>query len=124
MHIKHILLISTGFLFLGIGAVGIVIPVLPTTPFVLISAACFSGYPKIREKIMKIGFFREYIENYKTKSGLAKKTVILSLVYLWGMLVISMILIRTFWIIIILSLIGAAVTTHILFMARKKNKIP
>ena len=124
MHIKHIVLISTGFLFLGMGAVGVLIPVWPTTPFVLVSAACFSGYPKIREKIMRIGFFREYIESYKNQAGLRKKTVILSLVYLWGMLIISMILIRTFWIAVILALIGSAVTVHILFMASGKRKIP
>lgn len=121
MRIKTILLTCLGFLFLGLGAIGLLVPVWPTTPFVLLSAACFSGTPRLRAQIMKVAFFREHIENYENRTGLTRKTVAVSLGYLWGMLLLSMFLIRKAWIVGLLCVIGAAVTTHILWVARARR---
>lgn len=109
-------------LLLALGAIGLFLPIWPTTPFVLLSAACLAGSPKIREKILRIGFFREHMENYRTRQGLRKKTVAISLTYLWGMLILSMILTRRLWSVCLLSAVGAAVTAHLLVMAKRKAK--
>lgn len=121
MRVKIILLTALGFLFLVLGALGLVLPVLPTTPFVLVSAACFSCTPRLKAKIMKISFFREYITNYGHKTGLSRKTVVISLCYLWGMLLLSILLVHKLLISLFLILIGIAVTVHILCMARPKS---
>lgn len=110
-----------GFVFLGFGAIGLVLPIWPTTPFVLLSVACFSSTPRIRAKIMRIPFFRDHIENYEKRTGLPRRTVSISLVWLWAMLIISIAIIKTLWISILLIFIGIAVTTHILLMARARN---
>ncbi len=68
MRIKPFLLNALGFLLLGLGAIGLLLPVWPTTPFVLAAAACFAGSPTIRARIMKIPFFREHIENYRLRT--------------------------------------------------------
>ncbi|MDD4564083.1 MAG: YbaN family protein [Eubacteriales bacterium] len=121
MMLKNRLLIILGFLFLGIGAVGIAIPVLPTTPFVLLAAVCFSGNPRLTAWLHKNSIFSNYITNYKERNGLKKRTVVISLVFLWTMLGISIAFIQKLWAAVLLPCIGLAVTIHILCIARPKN---
>ncbi|MDD4797046.1 MAG: DUF454 family protein [Eubacteriales bacterium] len=122
MQFKTILLTGLGFLFLALGAIGLLLPVWPTTPFVLVSVACFSSSPHIKARIMKIHFFKEHIENYESRTGLSRKTVWKSLGWLWGMLLLSIVLLKNGWLSLLLFLIGAAVTTHILYIAKAKEK--
>lgn len=122
MPIKTIVLIGFGFFFLALGGIGLLIPILPTTPFVLISAACFSCSPHLKAKIMRIGFFREHIENYTNKTGLSQKTVAMSLVWLWGMLLLSILVLQVTWVSILLFSTGFIVTAHILWIAKAERK--
>lgn len=122
MMLKNRLLTILGFLFLGIGAIGIALPVLPTTPFVLLAAGCFSSNPRLTEWLHKNSIFSNYITNYKERNGLEKRTVVISLVFLWTMLGISIVVIQKLWAAILLPSIGVAVTIHILCIARPKKK--
>ncbi len=119
MQLKVILFTGLGFVFLALGFIGLFLPVWPTTPFVLVAAACFSVNPKIQSQIMKIKFFREHYENYQNRVGLPRKNVIVSLSWLWGTLILSMILIKSYWA-LLLILVGIAVTWHILHMSKRK----
>jgi uncharacterized membrane protein YbaN (DUF454 family) len=120
--LRTILLTGLGSIFLGLGVIGLLIPVWPTTPFVLLSVACFSSTPQIKARIMRISFFREHIENYEHRTGLSRKNVQISMAWLWGMLLISVALLKDFWIRILLFLIGTAVTIHILLIAKSKGR--
>lgn len=121
MRLKNGMLIGLGFVFFAMGAVGVVLPVWPTTPFLLCAAACFSCAPKLRKKMMEIPFFGQHIRNYQDRKGLEKKTVTVSLLFLWIMLMLSCIVIGNGKITLALFLVGGAVTMHILYMARPKR---
>ena len=121
LHLKTLILTGLGFIFLGLGAIGLLLPVWPTTPFVLLSVACFSSEPHIKSKIMKIPFFREHIENYENKTGLSKKTFWSSIIWLWSTLLISMILVSNLWISLLLLLVGLSVTFHLSSITRRQK---
>jgi len=113
LNLKTTLLTGLGFLFLGMGAIGVFVPVWPTTPFVLVSVACFSSSPNIKAQIMRVPFFREHIENYENKTGLSRKSFWTSICWLWATLLLSMFFVRTPWIVGLLLAIGIGVTTHL-----------
>jgi len=122
MDIKRAFFFTLGATFLGVGAVGVVTPILPTTPLVLASFFCFTQSSERAEKwISNSRYFGSYIENYKTKSGVPLDVKISSIIFLWLTLIISMIFIKQYLLLILLILVGIAVTAHILLLKTKTN---
>ena len=67
-----------------LGAIGIVLPILPTTPFLLAAAACYyKSSPRMHRWLLNNKWFGEYIRNYTEGKGLTKKTKIITLTVLW-----------------------------------------
>jgi len=117
MNVKNKVLIILGFLFLFVGTIGIFTPILPTTPFVLLAATCFSNNPKLNTWLHRNKIFSDYITNYKERTGLKKRTIIISLIFLWCPLMISIVHIQAMWAYTFLPCIGIFVTIHILYMS-------
>jgi uncharacterized membrane protein YbaN (DUF454 family) len=121
MGIKSPLLIALGFASLSLGAVGVALPVLPTTPFVLLAAACFSASSsKFHNWLLKNPFFGPFIENYHTKQGIKLSMKIFTIAFLWTGLMISMIFVQTTWMYVVLGIVGVCVTAHLLLIKTKK----
>lgn len=107
---------------LGVGGLGIILPVLPTTPFVLLAAACFAkGNPQLYEKLNDSPYFGEFLKNYKNKSGVKKSVKVKAIVLLWLSLSISAIITQNMYIEIVLLIVGIAVTTHIVLLKPRKK---
>ena len=122
MKIKNVILIIIGFAFVALGAVGVVVPVLPTTPFILLAALCFSASnKKLYEWLRQNRIFGQYIENYRTKQGISIWLKIASISFLWTGLFISMFTVRAVWAYIVLGIVGIGVTIH-LVLIKTRNK--
>lgn len=117
---KNAVLVFLGFLALLIGGIGALLPIMPTTPFVLIAAACFAGgSPKLHEKLKNTKYFGEFVQNYECKTGVTKKVKTKAIIFLWITLCLSALIFQKPVLIVALSVVGIAVTLHILLIKTK-----
>ena len=123
--IKSKILIFFGSFFLIIGIIGIFIPILPTTPFLLLSAACYArGSEKFYNWLINNKWLGEYINNYQKGRGIPLNIKILAISLLWITIVFSTIVVVSNYLIqIILIIIAIAVTIHILTIKTMKKEI-
>ncbi|MBM3705099.1 MAG: DUF454 domain-containing protein [Actinobacteria bacterium] len=117
-----ILLIATGTLFVGIAVIGIFVPVLPTTPFLLVAAALYArSSARFYNWLVNNRLFGRYIKNYREGMGIPLKIKIAAITLSWIMIGCSAIFaIDKLWIRIILVVIAAGVTAHISLIRPKK----
>lgn len=119
---KIYVLIACGFFLLALGAAGIVIPVLPTTPFVLLAAACFSASsPRTYRMLLRSRFFGPYIEHYRNGGGITKTAKARGIVVLWVLLGLSAVFVAEHWAYVLLGAVGVGVTLHLLLIKTKPS---
>jgi uncharacterized membrane protein YbaN (DUF454 family) len=113
-----------GFFTLTLGIIGIVIPILPTTPFLLLSAGCFArSSEKFYNWLINNKILGAYIRNYREGTGMPVKIKALTISLLWVTILLSVFLFITInWIKYLLIFIGIAVTIHIILIRPKKEK--
>ena len=124
-----ILLISAGTISIFLGFIGIFIPILPTTPFLLLAAALYSkSSDKFYNWLINNRLFGSFIRNYREGKGITLQAKFISLTSLWLVLGSTIIYaIENIYLKILLLLIAVGVTIHLLliptFLDRKKMKI-
>ena len=112
----------SGFLLVLIGVIGIFLPVLPTTIFLILASACFvKGSPRTNEWLRNHKILGTYIKNYQDKSGLTIKAKIFNITFLWMMILNSAYFFtEEFFIRLLLIAIAVGVTIHLLMVRTKK----
>ena len=108
MGLLKYIYIFIGFLFLGIGMIGIILPVLPTTPFLLVTAFCFvRGSERFHNWFLNTRLYEKHLRSYVDKREMALKTKLSILSLATIMISIAIFFIDIFQVrIILLAVIG------------------
>jgi len=118
---RYLYLIS-GFLLVVIGVIGIFLPILPTTIFLILASACFvKSSPQANEWLRNHKILGIYIKNYQDKSGLTIKAKAFNIALLWIMILSSAYFFtEEFYIKLLLLAIAIGVTIHLIMVKTKK----
>ena len=85
--------ITLGLSALALGLVGLVLPLLPTTPFMLLAAACFAkSSPRLHDWLVDHPLFGPAIRNWRQHGAIAPKAKRMALLAMAGALVLSLVL--------------------------------
>ena len=117
-------LVICGFLSVGLGIAGMFLPLLPTTPFLLLAAVCFAkSSKKAHAWLLTNRWCGEYIRNYQENKGIALRHKIISLSLLWVTIGYSIFfIVHYLWLKALLFAIAVGVTVHILRMKTCETK--
>ena len=116
LRVKKWLFIAAGTGCVGVGAFGIVVPVLPTTPFLLLAAFFYArSSQRFHDSLLSNRVVGSYIRNYVEGRGMTPRSKVATLILLWlGIALTVAFATDIFALRLILLLIAAGVTVHIL----------
>jgi len=123
MKPAKLLYILLGTIALLIGITGVVVPGLPTTPFLLITAWLYlKGSEKLYNRLLRTRIIGNYIREYQNQKGMTLKQKVSSIGVMWFMITISVLFfipdITVKIIVLIVGLIGTGVMGFVVRTAK------
>lgn len=115
---RRALLVAVGSIFLAVGLVGIVIPVLPTTPFLILAALCYArGSAGCYHWLVTNRVFGRYLDDYLHGRGVPWRVRGSALFFLWAVITATAVLwVDALWLRILLFVIAAGVSVHLVML--------
>ena len=119
---KRRLLIGAGTLATGLGIIGVFIPLLPTTPFLLLAAACYMrSSERFYHWLINNRIFGAYVRNYIEGRGMPIRIKVFTILLLWLAIGLSITFgVQNIVIRIVLICIAIGVTAHISLIKKRK----
>lgn len=122
--VKKSIYLICGILLLAIGILGIFLPLLPTTVFLILSSYCFMrSSPALNKWLTNHKHLGVYIKNYRDRTGIPMSSKISSLLMLWISITASAFFFtENIYIRLLLMAIAIGVTIHILLLKTLKKE--
>lgn len=119
---RKVIYIIVGTISLILGAIGIFLPLLPTTPFWLLTCWCYiHGSKKLYDRVMRNRIFGGYIRDYVEHKAISRNTKISALSVMWlSTILTSVFIIEQVWVKLVLVFISSGVTWHLVTFPTKK----
>ena len=120
-----IFLIIVGSVSLVLGVLGIFLPMLPTTPFLLLSAAAWvKASPSLYEWLINHPVLGEYIRNFREHRAIPLRVKIISVSLVWLTIgyCIFAVVDEWWWAQVLMTLLAVAISWHILSFKTLKKK--
>lgn len=116
------MLIAIGTACVALGIVGMFLPLLPTTPFLLLAAACFArSSERFSRWLLTNRWCGEYLRNYREGRGMRLGQKILTLLMLWLTIGGTVLLTASaWWVDLLLVGVATVVTAHLVHIKTYK----
>jgi uncharacterized membrane protein YbaN (DUF454 family) len=107
---------TIGIIAVGLGLIGVFVPLLPTTPLLLLAAACFiRSSERLYTWLIHHKLFGSYIRHYREHRAMTLRAKIVTLVILWsGIGYTALGVVTAWWLRAVLGAVAVGVTLHLL----------
>lgn len=114
-RLTRCVLIACGSMAVALGVIGIFVPLMPTTVFLLLAAACYArSSERFYQRLVTSRWLGGYIRNSREGCGMARREKTVTLVVLWVGIGASMAFsVDARWLRLLLALVAVAVTVHV-----------
>ena len=118
MDVRKAILIFAGTVFVGLGVIGMFLPLVPTTVFLLLAAYCYSRSSKrFHDWLLTNRWCGKYIKNYRDGRGMTASHKARTILMLWASIGLSVWFVYgRFWLTLMLLAIAVGVSAHILWL--------
>ncbi|MFO7741562.1 MAG: YbaN family protein [Anaerolineae bacterium] len=114
--IRRYFLTAAGVVAVGLGLLGVFVPLLPTTPFLLLAAGCWMrSSQRLHDWLLDHRWFGDYVRNYVEYRAVRPRARLVTLVLLWGVIgAAALTAVASWWMRALLGVVAIGVTLHLL----------
>lgn len=121
-RVLQLFLIISGVICVALGTLGAFVPLLPTTPFLLLASYCFiRSSDRLYNWLINHRFLGKFIRDYVEHKSINPNVRLITLAILWTSILSSVILLQVkIWVKLLLLAIAIGVTIHLMLLKKSK----